>query len=294
LRIGLAVSDFTWPEGPPSIGRIFGRIARDAEQAGLASLWVMDHFFQIPVFGPPEHEMLEAYTTLAFAAGQTERIELGAMVTGVTPRHPGVLVKSVTTLDVLSGGRAWLGIGAAWNEQESRGLGIPFPPLAERFERLEETLRIAHHMWSADESPFEGAHYRLERPLNSPNALRQPHPPILVGGSGERKTLRLVARYGDACNLFEYGGMETLRHKLEVLREHCVAERRPYEEIQKTTYGQLTGTESAEQLLERFGRLAEAGVDLAIVEPPDEWREGSLGRLAEVVPTVANLVPAGR
>jgi F420-dependent oxidoreductase-like protein len=294
LRIGLAVSDFTWPEGPPSIGRIFGRIARDAEQAGLASLWVMDHFFQIPVFGPPEHEMLEAYTTLAFAAGQTERIELGAMVTGVTPRHPGVLVKSVTTLDVLSGGRAWLGIGAAWNEQESRGLGIPFPPLAERFERLEETLRIAHHMWSADESPFEGAHYRLERPLNSPNALRQPHPPILVGGSGERKTLRLVARYGDACNLFEYGGMETLRHKLEVLREHCVAERRPYEEIQKTTYGQLTGTESAEQLLERFGRLAETGVDLAIVEPPDEWREGSLGRLAEVVPTVANLVPAGR
>jgi F420-dependent oxidoreductase-like protein len=294
LRIGLAVSDFTWPEGPPSIGRIFGRIARDAEQAGLASLWVMDHFFQIPVFGPPEHEMLEAYTTLAFAAGQTERIELGAMVTGVTPRHPGVLVKSVTTLDVLSGGRAWLGIGAAWNEQESRGLGIPFPPLAERFERLEETLRIAHHMWSADESPFEGAHYRLERPLNSPNALRQPHPPILVGGSGERKTLRLVARCGDACNLFEYGGMETLRHKLEVLREHCVAERRPYEEIQKTTYGQLTGTESAEQLLERFGRLAETGVDLAIVEPPDEWREGSLGRLAEVVPTVANLVPAGR
>ena len=294
MRIGLAVSDFTWPEGPPSIGRIFGRIARDAEQAGLASLWVMDHFFQIPVFGPPEHEMLEAYTTLAFAAGQTERIELGAMVTGVTPRHPGVLVKSVTTLDVLSGGRAWLGIGAAWNEQESRGLGIPFPTLAERFERLEETLRIAHHMWSADESPFEGAHYRLERPLNSPNALRQPHPPILVGGSGERKTLRLVARYGDACNLFEYGGMETLRHKLEVLREHCVAERRPYEEIQKTTYGQLTGTESAEQLLERFGRLAEAGVDLAIVEPPDEWREGSLGRLAEVAPTVANLVPAGR
>jgi F420-dependent oxidoreductase-like protein len=294
LRIGLAVSDFTWPEGPPSIGRIFGRIARDAEQASLASLWVMDHFFQIPVFGPPEHEMLEAYTTLAFAAGRTERIELGAMVTGVTPRHPGVLVKSVTTLDVLSGGRAWLGIGAAWNEQESRGLGIPFPPLAERFERLEETLRIAHHMWSADESPFEGAHYRLERPLNSPNALRQPHPPILVGGSGERKTLRLVARYGDACNLFEYGGMETLRHKLEVLREHCVAERRPYEEIQKTTYGQLAGTESAEQLLERFGRLAEAGVDLAIVEPPDEWREGSLGRLAEVVPTVANLVPAGR
>ncbi len=294
MRIGLAVSDFTWPQGPPSIGPVFGRIARDAEQAGLASLWVMDHFFQIPVFGPPEHEMLEAYTALAFTAGRTERIELGAMVTGVTPRHPGVLVKTVTTLDVLSGGRAWLGIGAAWNEQESRGLGIPFPPLGERFERLEETLQIALQMWSGDQAPFEGAHFRLERPLNSPNALRQPHPPIMVGGSGERRTLRLVARYGDACNLFEQGGMDLLLHKLDVLRQHCVAERRPYEELQKTTYGQLTGTESAEQLLERFGRLAEAGVDLAIVEPPEEWREGSLDRLAEVVPAVASLVPAGR
>jgi F420-dependent oxidoreductase-like protein len=294
LRIGLAVSDFTWPEGPPSIGRTFGRIAGDAERAGLASLWVMDHFFQISFFGPPEHEMLEAYTALAFAAARTERIGLGAMVTGVTPRHPGVLVKTVTTLDVLSGGRAWLGIGAAWNEQESRGLGIPFPPLAERFERLEETLRIARRMWSGDERPFEGAHYRLERPLNSPNSLRRPHPPILIGGSGERKTLRLVARYGDACNLFEQAGLDTLRHKLEVLREHCAAEGRPYREIEKTTYGQLTGSESAEQLLERFGRLATAGIDHAIMEPPDQWRESSLERLAEVVPAVAGLVPAGR
>jgi F420-dependent oxidoreductase-like protein len=254
----------------------------------------MDHFFQIPFFGPPEHEMLEAYTALAFAAARTERIGLGAMVTGVTPRHPGVLVKTVTTLDVLSGGRAWLGIGAAWNEQESRGLGIPFPPLAERFERLEETLRIARRMWSGDERPFEGAHYRLERPLNSPNSLRRPHPPILIGGSGERKTLRLVARYGDACNLFEQAGLDTLRNKLEVLREHCAAEGRPYREIEKTTYGQLTGSESAEQLLERFGRLATAGIDHAIMEPPDQWRESSLERLAEVVPAVAGLVPAGR
>jgi alkanesulfonate monooxygenase SsuD/methylene tetrahydromethanopterin reductase-like flavin-dependent oxidoreductase (luciferase family) len=216
------------------------------------------------------------------------------MVTGVTPRHPGVLVKTVTTLDVLSGGRAWLGIGAAWNEQESRGLGIPFPPLAERFERLEETLRIAQQMWAGDTSPFEGTHYRLEWPLNSPNSLRRPHPPILVGGLGERKTLRLVARYGDACNLFEAVGMEVLRHKLEVLREHCAAEGRPYEEIEKTTYGQLTGTESVEQLLERLGALAEAGVDHAVLEPPDKWRDGSLERLAEVAPAARGLVPAGR
>jgi F420-dependent oxidoreductase-like protein len=294
VKIGLAVSSFTWPGGPARIGPTFGQIARDAEQAGVASLWVMDHFFQIPIFGPPEAEMLEAYTTLAFAAGQTQRLELGALVTGVTPRHPGVLVKTVTTLDVLSGGRVWLGIGAAWNEQESRGLGIPFPPLAERFERLEETLRIARQMWAGDSRPFEGRRYRLERPLNSPNALRRPHPPILIGGSGERKTLRLVARYADACNLFEFGGLQALRHKLAVLREHCAAEGRPYGEIQKTTYGQIAGTESDDQLLERFGALADEGVDLAIVELPDQGREGSLEHLAELIPRIEKLATAGR
>jgi F420-dependent oxidoreductase-like protein len=294
MRIGLSVSSFTWPGGPAQIGSTFGRIARNAEQAGLHSLWVMDHFFQIPVFGPIDHDMLEAYATLSFAAGQTERIELGALVTGVTPRHPGVLVKTVTTLDVLSGGRAWLGIGAAWNEQESRGLGIPFPPLAERFERLEETLRIVGQMWAGDRRPFEGRHYRLEQPLNVPNALRRPHPPILVGGSGERKTLRLVARHGDACNLFEIAGLEALRHKLEVLRGHCAAEGRRYEDIQKTTFGTVDQDESAGQLVERFGRLAEVGVDLAIVELPDQGREGSMERLAEAVEAASQLVPAGR
>jgi F420-dependent oxidoreductase-like protein len=294
MRIGLSVSSFTWPGGPAQIGSTFGRIARNAEQAGLHSLWVMDHFFQIPVFGPIDHDMLEAYATLSFAAGQTERIELGALVTGVTPRHPGVLVKTVTTLDVLSGGRAWLGIGAAWNEQESRGLGIPFPPLAERFERLEETLRIVSQMWAGDRRPFEGRHYRLEQPLNVPNALRRPHPPILVGGSGERKTLRLVARHGDACNLFEIAGLEALRHKLEVLRGHCAAEGRRYEDIQKTTFGTVDQDESAGQLVERFGRLAEVGVDLAIVELPDQGREGSMERLAEAVEAASQLVPAGR
>jgi F420-dependent oxidoreductase-like protein len=294
MRIGLSVSSFTWPGGPAQIGSTFGRIARNAEQAGLHSLWVMDHFFQIPVFGPIDHDMLEAYATLSFAAGQTERIELGALVTGVTPRHPGVLVKTVTTLDVLSGGRAWLGIGAAWNEQESRGLGIPFPPLAERFERLEETLRIVGQMWAGDRRPFEGRHYRLEQPLNVPNSLRRPHPPILVGGSGERKTLRLVARHGDACNLFEIAGLEALRHKLEVLRGHCAAEGRRYEDIQKTTFGTVGQDEPAGQLVERFGRLAEVGVDLAIVELPDQGRGGSMERLAEAVEAASQLVPAGR
>jgi F420-dependent oxidoreductase-like protein len=294
MRIGLSVSSFTWPGGPERIGPTLGRIATDAEQAGLHSLWVMDHFFQIPIFGPVDHDMLEAYSTLAYLAGRTERIELGALVTGVTPRHPGVLVKTVTTLDVLSGGRAWLGIGAAWNEQESRGLGIPFPPLAERFERLEETLRIARQMWAGDARPFEGRHYRLEQPLNVPNALRRPRPPILVGGSGERRTLRLVARYGDACNLFEIGGLEALRHKLEVLRGHCETEGRPYGELQKTTFGTVGEDESAGQLVERFGRLADEGIDLAIVELPDQGRGGSLERLAEAVAAASRLVPAGR
>src|SRR4029453_15786341 len=177
MRIGLSVSSFTWPGGPARIGPTFGQIARDAEQAGLPSRWVLDQLFQIRLVGPVDPESLEAYSALAFAAGQTSRIELGALVTGVTPRHPGVLVKTVTTLDVLSGARAGLGVGAAWNDQESRGLGIPFPPLAERFERLEETLRIARQMWAGDARPFVGRHYRLEQPLNVPNALRRPPPP---------------------------------------------------------------------------------------------------------------------
>ncbi len=197
MDFGLQVPNFTWEGGPAQLGRTFGRIARDADQAGLSSFWVMDHFFQI--FGDPEQEMLEGYTALAYAAALTERITLGTMVTGVTYRHPGLLIKTVTTLDVLSGGRAWLGIGAAWNDEEHRGLGVPYPPTAERFERLEETLQIGRQMWAGDQSPFEGKHYQLERPINSPQSLSRPHPRILVGGSGEKKTLRLVAQYADAA-----------------------------------------------------------------------------------------------
>jgi F420-dependent oxidoreductase-like protein len=195
MKIGLSVADFTWPGAPASIGPTFARIAHDADEAGMASLWVMDHFFQISSIGPPEREMLEGYAALAYAAGVTKTITLGTLVAGVTYRHPGLLIKTVTTLDVLSGGRAWLGIGAAWNEQEHRGLGVPYPGTSERFERLEETLQLVHQMWSGDDSPFEGEHYRLERPLNSPAALSRPHPPILIGGGGEKKTLRMVAQY---------------------------------------------------------------------------------------------------
>jgi F420-dependent oxidoreductase-like protein len=241
----------------------------------------MDHFFQIGVNGPPEHEMLEGYAALAFAAGVTERITLGTLVTGVTYRHPGILVKTVTTLDVLSGGRAWLGVGAAWNEWEHRGLGVPFASTRERFERLEETLQIAQQMWAGDESPFEARHYHLERPLNSPAALSTPHPRILVGGIGEKKTLRLVAQYADACNLFDIpDGGKTIRHKLDVLRRHCEALGRPYEQIEKTVSTRLNPGESAEQFAERCAALEALGLDHAVVITAGPWAEEAIAVLA--------------
>lgn len=289
MRIGLQISSFTFPGGPERIGPVFGRTAREADQAGLHSLWVMDHFFQIGGVGAPEEPMLEGYSALAFAAALTERISLGTMVTGVAYRHPGVLVKTVTTLDVLSGGRAWFGVGAAWFEEEARGLGVPFPPVAERFERLEETLRIARRMWDGDESAFRGRHYSLERPLNSPPALSRPHPPILVGGGGERKTLRLVAKYADACNLFD--GPE-LPRKLEVLREHCEREGRDYAEIEKTSLGRFDGTPSVDEVVDAAGRLAESGVDHAIFT---QGRDQDLaGVLGEALAQTEKIVPSGR
>ena len=300
MRLGLQVPSFTWPDAPGGIGPTFARIARAADDTGFASLWVMDHFFQIRSVGAAEEPMLEAYSALSFAAGVTRRIRLGAMVTGVTYRHPGVLLKTVTTLDVLSGGRAWLGIGAAWNEQEHRGLGVPFPPLGERFERLEETLQIARQMWSDDEEPFEGKHFQLERPLNSPQALQRPHPPILIGGIGERKTLRMVAEYADACNIFEMGH-DAVEHKLEVLQAHCERLGRPYEQIEKTSLGRLalsrTGADGAEtvaQAVDRFGALAELGIDQAIISMPAVAEESAFELVPELLAQLEGIVPASR
>lgn len=305
MRLGLQVSHFTWPDAPASIGPTFGRIARDAETAGLSSLWVMDHFFQIRPAGPPELEMLEGYTALAFAAGQTSTIELGTLVTGVTYRHPGLLAKIVTTLDVLSGGRAWLGIGAAWNEEEHRGLGVPFPPLKERFERLEETLRICLQMWSGDETPFRGEHYRLDRPLNSPPAIRSPHPPILIGGMGEKKTLRLVAQYADACNLFDVGP-DRLRAKLEVLRGHSADVGRPYPEITKTVLTRIalstSGARAASgehtmtvaSAVDKLGALSEAGIDDAILGMANQADPGAYALVADLVRQVAGITASDR
>jgi F420-dependent oxidoreductase-like protein len=304
VRVGLQVPNFSWPAGRSQLGATFGAIAERAERAGYYSLWVMDHFFQIPFVGPVDTDMLEGWSALAFAAGRTSRIKLGTLVTGVTYRHPGVLVKTATTLDVLSGGRAYFGIGAAWNEYEHQGLGVPFPPVAERFERLEETLRIALQMWSdaghQDEAqPFEGTHYQLGRTLNVPQAIQRPHPPIMIGGTGERKTLRLVAQYGDACNLFYRLGRDELNRKLDILRDHCERVNRPYSAIEKTSLNHLCvpedGTLDANQVIEAFAEQADLGFDQGIVslsnvsDPHafEVWEE-------RIVPEVAKLVVSGR
>jgi F420-dependent oxidoreductase-like protein len=245
VKLGLHISNFTWPEGPARLGPVLADIASSADRAGFERISVMDHVWQIQVQGPPEWEMLEAYTTLGFLAAHTSTAKLLTLVTGVTYRDPGLLAKIVTTLDVLSGGRAVLGIGAAWNEEESKGLGLFFPSTKERFERLEETLRVCRQMFDGDDSPFEGRHYRLSRTLNSPAPLSRPRLPILVGGGGEKKTLRLVAQYADGCNLFP---SNEVQHKLDVLKQHCEDVGRDYDEIEKTVLYRFDLGENGERV----------------------------------------------
>jgi F420-dependent oxidoreductase-like protein len=293
MKIGLQIPNFTWPGGPAQIGSKLAEIARTADEAGFASLWVMDHFFQIDMIGPAENEMLEGYSALSYLAGITRNVRLGTMVTGVVYRHPGVLVKTVTTLDVLSGGRAYLGIGAAWNEREAVGLGIPFPPVAERFERLEEALQIAHRMWSDDSGAYHGKHYRLAEPMNSPQPLSKPHPPILIGGGGEKKTLRLVAQYADACNLFAAMGVDALQAKLDILKQHCADVGRDYAEIERTALGTVhlaPGQMGASEVIEQCRSLASVGIQQAIFNMPNVHDITPLeifGR--EIIPAVAAL-----
>ncbi|MBA3339873.1 MAG: LLM class F420-dependent oxidoreductase [Geodermatophilaceae bacterium] len=290
MKIGLHVADFTWPGGPPQLASDLARVAIAAEDAGFGRLSVMDHLWQIGFLGPPEHDMLEAYTTLGFLAARTSRVELVAWVTAVVYREPGMLAKLVSTLDVLSEGRAWLGIGAAWNEEEARGLGLSFPPTTERFERLEETLQICLQMWSEDESPYKGKHYQLGRTLNSPQPLSRPHPPILIGGSGEKKTLRMVAQYAQACNLF---ASPELEHKLDVLRGHCEAVGRDYDEIEKTVMCGLDpgpNGEKVDALLETLRGLAGLGISEAHGIVPDAYKITPLEVLGErVIPEAARM-----
>jgi F420-dependent oxidoreductase-like protein len=290
MKLGLHISDFTWPGGPARLRTDLAEVARTAEDAGFDRVSVMDHFWQIGVIGPPEHEMLEAYTTLGYLAGQTSRVKLLTLVSGVVYREPGLLAKIVSTLDVLSGGRAMLGLGAAWFEEEARGLGLPFPPLAERFERLEEALQICLRMWADDDGPFHGDHYRLDRTLNAPQPLSTPHPPILIGGSGEKKTLRLVAKYAQSCNLFP--GPD-LGRKLDVLREHCEREGTDYDAIEKTVLFNFdvgARGENAGAIVDALGGLAEQGFQVAHGSIKDVSSLAALEVLGrEVVPAVEAL-----
>jgi len=273
LKIGLQISSFTWPGGDAAIGETLARICRAADDAGFDSIWVMDHLFQIRSVGEVEEPMLEGTTALGFMAAHTKRARLGLMVGAVPYRQPGVWIKSVTTLDVLSGGRAWFGIGAAWNVEESRSLGVPFPDLPDRFALLADTLQMAHLAFSGErgsETSFTGRRVRAGRLLNSPQALSKPRVPIMVGGGGERTTLRLVAKYADACNVF--GGPDMLRHKFEVLQGHCSAVGRDYSEIERTNLATISITPDGKKgsltpvgLVERLGNWAEAGSHHTIV-----------------------------
>jgi F420-dependent oxidoreductase-like protein len=298
MKLGISMGGFPPGTETAHMGPLLSRLARQADDAGFDSLWTMDHFFQIPITGqPPEAPLIEAYALLAFLAAQTKRITLGTMVTCVAYRHPGVLIKAVTSIDVLSGGRVIFGVGAgapfnqlppgrSHRDFEAYGLGIPFPPLAERFERLEEVVQIALRMWRGDETPYEGTHYQLLRPLNSPNALHHPHPPILIAGSGERKTLRLVARYADMCNLFDLPGTgfaDNLKHKLEVLRSHCDDAGRDYSTIEKTVSTFIEPDGNRTRVLAHLADLADLGIDHAIVSPRRPWDEATLDLVAAIV-----------
>jgi F420-dependent oxidoreductase-like protein len=290
MRISLNITNFSWADRPAGIGPELTRVVHAADEAGLDTVWVSDHLLQADPASTPDAEMLEAYTTLGFLAARTERIRLGTMVTGVTYRPPSLLIKAVTTLDVLSGGRAWLGVGAGYHEVEARAMGLPLPPVGERFERLEETLRLAIQMWSGDDTAFEGTHYRLEHPVGSPRPVRLPHPPILIGGAGEQRTLRLVAEYADACNLYDIpDGGATLTRKLGVLARHCEAAGRPYEEIDTTVSTRLEDGESPDRFVRRCAALAALGIRHAVVIKAGPWTADAIASLAAAVPSVRDM-----
>ncbi|HBY96660.1 MAG TPA: LLM class F420-dependent oxidoreductase [Chloroflexi bacterium] len=293
MRVGLQLPRFDWPGGPRELRSRLSEIGHAADALGFASLWMMDHFFQLEQLGPVEDPMLESYSTLAYLAAITERVSLGALVGGVIYRYPGILVKTVSTLDVLSGGRAYCGIGAAWYEREAHGLGVPFPPLTERFEQLEEALQIVHQMWSSEVGPYHGKHYQLAETINSPQPLRKPHPPVVIGGMGEQKTLRLVAQYADACNLFVRAGADIVRQKLDILKGHCDTVGRDYETIERTglaTIHLAPGQDSTAGVIALCQEMAGLGIQHLIFNMPNVEDISPLeifGR--EIIPAVAAL-----
>jgi F420-dependent oxidoreductase-like protein len=289
MRLAIHCSNLTWPGGPSALGPTLAEVARAADQGGVTTLTMMDHYFQMEQLGGPAEPMLEGYTSLGFLAGQTSNLELGLLVTGVTYRHPGLLAKVATTLDVLSGGRAMLGLGAAWYQREHEGLGVPFPPTAERFERLEETLQICRQMWSEDNGAYAGQHYRLAETVCVPAPLRPGGPRIVIGGSGERKTLRLVAKYAGACNLFGFERDEMAR-KLAVLDAHCESEGRDPSEIQRTVLVGKNPLEDVDGFLRKMGEYAALGIDQVWVTPRADDPAGNVSDMCEqVLPRLAGL-----
>ena len=289
MRLGIHFANFTLPVGPEALAPTLAATARAAEEGGCSVFTLMDHWFQMESLATSYDPMLEGYTSLGFLAGQTSTMRLGLLVTGVTYRYPGLLAKIVTTLDVLSGGRAMLGIGAAWYEREHLGLGVPYPAMSERFERLEETLQICLQMWSDNDGPYNGTHYQLAETICVPQPLQKPRPPIMIGGSGEKKTLRLVAKYGDACNLFDVG-VEGLTHKLDVLRGHCDAEGTDYDAIEKTVITQASALDDADAFLSTMEQYAAIGIDLVTTAPSDPDPAAWVARTtAAVVPRLATL-----
>ncbi|MCW2855678.1 MAG: luciferase family protein [Marmoricola sp.] len=291
MKVGLHYANFSHPDWAHTLTERLTETVTIADQGGVDLVTVMDHWFQMENLGGPAEPMLEGYTTLGYLAALTSRVRLSLLVTGTTYRHPGLLAKTVTTLDRLSGGRAMLGIGAAWYDREHTGLGVPFPSTSERFERLEETLQICRQMWSADNGPYDGRHYQLAETVCVPPPIRQPAPPIMIGGSGERKTLRLVARYADACNLFG-DSAEVVGHKLDVLRRHCDDVGRDYDTIEKTVIGagSATAPETSEEFLTRMAAFADLGVELVTIVPTGDDPVAWTTHLVEkIVPRLAEL-----
>jgi F420-dependent oxidoreductase-like protein len=291
MKVGLQINRFDYPGGEENIGSQLKTIVQAAEKAGIYSIWVMDHFFQLPGIGDYKDPMMEAYTTLGYIAGITERVKLGTLVTGVIYRDPAVLINAVTTVDVLSGGRAYFGIGAGWNDQEAIALGLTDPLHSQRFDRLEDTLKLTLQMWKNDSTPFIGKIYNLPEPHLAPQPVSRPHPPILIGGGGEEKTLRYVAKYGDACNLFS-ADMDVLKHKLDILKKYCKEANRDYDDIEKTSLLRLSSTDIAanpEPLIEEATKLSKVGISHIMIMANRDADPASYGAIAETIKEINKL-----
>ena len=294
MHIGLQIPSFKYPGGTAAIRPTLKEIVTTAEACGFYSLWVMDHYYQIKgLFGEAYTDpMMESYTTLGYFAGLTEKAYLGVLVTGVIYRHPSVLMKMVNTLDILSGGRVYLGIGAAWYEEEAKGFGIPYPSTSERFEYLEDNLQLAKALWESDEASFEGQHFSSPAITNNPRPLSKPHPRIMIGGMGPKKTLRMVAQYADACNFFEGAGTENMQKALDTLKAHCDNLGRDYNTIERTSLGtaHLSGDDTVENIIKRIKNLSEMGFTHAIFNMPDVYKITPLETFAkEIIPAVTEL-----